>query len=248
MAVTKYFYKDTVSGVFLINGNAIAKGNYNLLFYNLDTIVSLVDVSTNSVVLEPIEIINLKKENGSTYSTKAELITAIADLFSASGGGSGTMDHAVLTSNLGWSDSGHTGTANYLAGFGTSGEAVFVELLPVSSPVIDTGVMTLNCNNNSQAMFEGHTSVGTLIITDDFEIQFSNITGTKLISLILTLTDENEITFPNTVMCSNPSSNGTWAGNVLTLVSGTAVIVEFQLIWYATSSKWLLKVSEEAAV
>jgi hypothetical protein len=33
-------------------------------------------------------------------------------------------DHAELISNLGWTSSGHTGTANKLIGFGSSGEAV----------------------------------------------------------------------------------------------------------------------------
>jgi hypothetical protein len=39
------------------------------------------------------------------------------------GGGSGTLDHAALTSNLAWTSSGHTGTASRIAGFDGSGNA-----------------------------------------------------------------------------------------------------------------------------
>jgi hypothetical protein len=38
-------------------------------------------------------------------------------------GGEGTLDHAALTSNLPFTDSGHTGTANTIAGFDGSGDA-----------------------------------------------------------------------------------------------------------------------------
>lgn len=127
-------------------------------------------------------------------------------------------------------------------------DTLYTLFVPSTQPVISTGTMTLNCTNREEAMFEGRTSTGTLTITDDFTIALSNTAGTKLISLILTLTGTNVITFPNTVMCSNPSTKGVWLNNVLTMSSGTGAIVEFQFIWYASASKWQLKVGEEGIV
>lgn len=51
---------------------------------------------------------------------------SIQNAFETQFGGSGVYDHTNL-SNLAWTSSGHTGTASKLAGFGTSGEAVFVD-------------------------------------------------------------------------------------------------------------------------
>lgn len=242
MADIRYFYKDTTSGVFLIDGNAIPGGKYNMLFYSSDTIVELVDVTNNQVILGPIEIVNLRKENDTAYTNKADLLTDVADLFESgggSGGGTAVTTSSVATKNL--------PSTNVQADKEQIDLKAIIDI-PETQPVIDTGVMTLDCNNHWQAMFEGRTSVGTLVITDDFTIALSNASAAKLISLILTLTGTNQITFPNTVMCSNPSSKGTWANNVLTLASGTGVIVEFQLIWYASASKWQLKVSEEGVI
>lgn len=44
------------------------------------------------------------------------------------GSGSGTLDHAALTSNLAWTSSGHTGTANRIAGFNGAGAAEELEI------------------------------------------------------------------------------------------------------------------------
>jgi hypothetical protein len=44
------------------------------------------------------------------------------------GGGSGTLNHALLTSNLAWTSSGHTGTANRIAGFGGAGAAALYQI------------------------------------------------------------------------------------------------------------------------
>jgi hypothetical protein len=120
--------------------------------------------------------------------------------------------------------------------------------IPITQPIISDNVMTLNCADRFECMFEGRTSVETLLITNDFTIEFSNETNTKLISLILNVSGTNAITFPSGVMCSNPSTNGIWntGSRILTLASGSDKIVELQLIKYETSSKWLLKVGEEA--
>ena len=56
--------------------------------------------------------------------------------WAAGGGGGGTLDHAALTSNLAWTTSGHTSTADRLAGFSGVGAAVAVS---VTAPVVYSG-------------------------------------------------------------------------------------------------------------
>jgi len=65
------------------------------MFYNSDTIVSLVNVSNEETILDCIEITNLLKESGDPYASKAELVTALADLFNSGNGGSGTDPNAI---------------------------------------------------------------------------------------------------------------------------------------------------------
>ena len=47
---------------------------------------------------------------------------------SGGGGGGGTMNHASLTSGLSWTTSGHTGTANRIAGFSGAGAATTYQI------------------------------------------------------------------------------------------------------------------------
>lgn len=81
MALQKKFYKDAVSELFYLDGNVIPKGNYNMFFHSSDTVVSLVDFTANKTLLEAIEITNLLKESGTTYTNKADLLAGIADFF-----------------------------------------------------------------------------------------------------------------------------------------------------------------------
>lgn len=81
MALQKKFYKDTVSGLFYLDGNVIPNGNYNLYFFSNDTVVSLVDFTNNKTILEPTEITNLLKENDDPYTDKADLLAGVADFF-----------------------------------------------------------------------------------------------------------------------------------------------------------------------
>ena len=48
-------------------------------------------------------------------------------------GGSGTTNHTSLT-NLTWTSSGHTGTANKLAGFDSSGNPIYYDSFPFYVP------------------------------------------------------------------------------------------------------------------
>lgn len=81
MALQKKFYKDTVSGLFYLDGNVIPKGNYNMFFYENDTVVSLIDFTDNKILLEPTEIINILKENDDAYTNKADLLAGVSDFF-----------------------------------------------------------------------------------------------------------------------------------------------------------------------
>ena len=69
----------------------------------------------------------------------------------AAGGGGGTMDHAALSSNLAWGTSGHTSTANRLAGFDGSGNAAAVTL---------TAPLSLSSSALSVSVFTGDTGSG----------------------------------------------------------------------------------------
>lgn len=104
MADIRHFYKDTTSGVFLIDGNAIPGGKYNMLFYSSDTVIEVVDVTDNSTILGPIEIVNLRKENDTAYTNKADLLTDVAELFESgggsSGGGTAATTSSVATDNI----------------------------------------------------------------------------------------------------------------------------------------------------
>ena len=55
----------------------------------------------------------------------------------AGGGGGGVSDHTALTS-LGWTASGHTGTANRVAGFGGAGAAAYLTGRDVCNFVLTT--------------------------------------------------------------------------------------------------------------
>jgi hypothetical protein len=81
MSVQKYFYKYSTAELFNVDGNIVPPGNYNLVPYNSDTVVELVDFTNHKVILGPIEITNLLKENGTAYTSKADLLTGVADFF-----------------------------------------------------------------------------------------------------------------------------------------------------------------------
>ena len=81
MALQKKFYKDSVSGLFYLDGNVIPKGNYNMFFYNSDTVVTLIDSTNNVTLLDATEITNLLKEDNSAYTNKADLLAGVSDFF-----------------------------------------------------------------------------------------------------------------------------------------------------------------------
>lgn len=123
---------------------------------------------------------------------------------------------------------------------------------PTTEPSIVTGTpntLLIDCDSNSECMFEPIKSTGVPIIDIDFSLSFSNETQTDLISLVFQLSGSRTITMPSGVLVSNPSSIGVWTGtptNTLALASGTGDIIEMQLLRYKNTSNWVLKVGEPA--
>jgi len=159
--------------------------------------------------------------------------------------GTSTGVTVISTANTGATDY----TATLQAKDGTIALLTDAEIYtPTTEPAISTGTITLDCGNNQEAMFEPRLSVGTLTINTNFTIALSNITGTKLISFVVQLTGTIVITLPADFNVSIPSSIGTWdnVANTLTIAAGTDDIIEFQILKYTSSSKWILKTSEVA--
>jgi len=120
--------------------------------------------------------------------------------------------------------------------------------IPATEPALATGVLTLDCTDQQEAMFEPRLSVGVLTINTDFAVVLTNSATTKLISFVVQLTGTIIITLPADFNVSIPSSIGTWdnVADTLTLTAGTDDIIEFQILKYTSSSKWILKTSEVA--
>ena len=118
--------------------------------------------------------------------------------------------------------------------------------IPETQPIVTTGTITLNCDNEKELLFEPRLNVGTLPINVNFEIVLSNDSNAILISMTCSLAGTRTITFPSNFLCSNASSLGVWdnALKTLELSAGTADIIEFQMLYYASTDNWLLKVSE----
>ena len=237
MAVTKYLYKDTATGVFLCDGNALSTGDYNLMFYSSDTIVSLVNVSNEETILDCIEITNLLKESGDPYTSKAELVTALIDLFSNGVNTIASTINSLATTNI---------TTTNLQSDKEQIDLKAITYKPATQPVITAGTLTLNCANYYNCKFESRTSTGTRLISGNFTYAFSNAANTDFICDILRITGGIVITFPSDVVCSNASQKGTWntTAHTLTLAGLTDNIIEVHLMWDASDSLWLLKVSE----
>lgn len=117
---------------------------------------------------------------------------------------------------------------------------------PATEPVVDASILTLDLTGSAQGAFEPRTSSGTRTISSNFTIAFSNVATTDLISAVFSFTGTVVVTMPANVEVSNPSSIGVWDSGLkeLILTAGTNDIIEFQFLWDATESIWLLKVSE----
>jgi hypothetical protein len=77
----KYFYKDTSTGLFVIDNQRVPGGTNILVIDKNNTIVSITSDDSSKVILEPIEVTNLLKEAGTAYTDLDELLTAVKDFF-----------------------------------------------------------------------------------------------------------------------------------------------------------------------
>ncbi len=75
-----YFYQDA-SGLFHIGEDILPAGNYILKKYATDTVVAVVSADVQKLVMDPIEITNLEKENDSAYSDLTDLLAGVGDFF-----------------------------------------------------------------------------------------------------------------------------------------------------------------------
>jgi hypothetical protein len=125
--------------------------------------------------------------------------------------------------------------------------------IPSTQPSISTGTITLDCNDNEQAMFEPRESVGTLTITSNYALALSNATNVKIISKIIRVTGTITVTFTTTgsyefQMPAVPSSITSWvdATKILTITAGTADIIEMSMLRYSspTLDTFLVKIAE----
>lgn len=112
--VAKYFWRDMGDDneVYFIHGNEYVKES--------DAINELVPMAPSVMTYHSIYVGKIVIQQGTTNGT------AFPRQWEGTIQSAGAASHTDLT-NLSWSSSGHTGTANKLAGFGTSGEAVYLD-------------------------------------------------------------------------------------------------------------------------
>lgn len=75
-----YFYKDA-NNLFHIGNDILPSGKYRLRTFDTENTVSLETTADNTLIMDPIEVIKLLKENDAPYADLDELLTANADFF-----------------------------------------------------------------------------------------------------------------------------------------------------------------------
>ena len=126
--------------------------------------------------------------------------------------------------------------------------------IPAAEPALATGVLTLDCTDQQEAMFEPRLSVGTLTINTNFAVVLTNSATTKLIGNVYQFTGTVIITFATTAehefKLSVAPDIGVWdnVAKTLTITAGTNDIIEIQLERYnsPTLPVWLIKMAEAA--
>jgi len=77
-----YFYENS-EGLFQVGEHIVSPGNHAMRVYNNKTVVALEGVDTGNLLLDPIEIVYLQKEDDSYYVDFDELLLAIKGFFSS---------------------------------------------------------------------------------------------------------------------------------------------------------------------
>ena len=75
-----YFYRD-INGLYRLNGFILPTGAYLMKLYNSKTVMSVISTEEEKVITEPIDIVEIQKENGTTYIDIDELLGAIGGFF-----------------------------------------------------------------------------------------------------------------------------------------------------------------------
>lgn len=180
-----------------------------------------------------------------------DLLQALSELATViAAGGSGTLDHAALTSNLAWTTSGHTGVASRLAGWDGSGVA--------STWVVGTGAGQIAAGDHAHAgVYQpsdaGLTSFAALPTGAD-KIAYSTAadvwTETALTGFARTLLDDTTAAAAratlgvdvavtrNVVSAANTTSNTTGEATSITIamVAGTTYVLEALVLAYTVGS------------
>jgi hypothetical protein len=118
---------------------------------------------------------------------------------------------------------------------------------PASEPEIVTGTpneLTLDLNNEKQAIFEPRLSTGTQAINLDFDLIIDNDSSGLIFSAFFRLTGTRVITFESDVKVSVPSTIGSWTAPNLTLSAGTDDDILFVFQKNKTNSFWDLSINE----
>ena len=77
----KYFYKDSTTGLFVVDNQRVPVGTNILNIFNNNTVVSITSDDSSKVILNAIEITNLLKENGAPYTDLSDLLVGVKDFF-----------------------------------------------------------------------------------------------------------------------------------------------------------------------
>ena len=76
-----YFYKDSITGLYYINGKYVPTGSCTLGIYQNNTVIDIKSINNELIVLEATRIVDLYKENDSAYTDLADLLTGVGDFF-----------------------------------------------------------------------------------------------------------------------------------------------------------------------
>lgn len=75
-----YFYENS-DGLFIVGSSIAPPTRYSLQSYVNNTIISLKEVETGNILLGPIEVTNIQKEDDSYYTDLEELLTEVKKFF-----------------------------------------------------------------------------------------------------------------------------------------------------------------------
>lgn len=158
-----YLYQDT-NNLFHVGSDILPAGKYILQLFSSDTIVSIITADTERLIMDPILITDLQKEDDSFYVDLDELLTAIGSLFAGGGGGSGASTFIELTDTPG-------------SFSGQSFKTVRVNSAGDATEFVDAGVSTIGSEGDYATVSAAITAgkydlklIGNVVETGDITI------------------------------------------------------------------------------